>query len=85
MRDWLKDLRVQHGMTMKDLAKKLDISESYYCCIENGNRKKKMDLVMVSELASIFHVPVSRIAEYEKANQPRTISSVAQAMSNKTV
>ena len=39
MRDWLKNLRIEKKLTMKELASKLGISESYYCAIENGERQ----------------------------------------------
>lgn len=36
---WLVDMRKKTGLTMNDVSKKLDISESYYCLIEHGERK----------------------------------------------
>lgn len=48
------------------MAKKLDISESYYCLIENGERQKKLDLSMVTKLSEIFGVSIEWIAEQEK-------------------
>ena len=66
MREWMKTLRNERQLTMKDVSAKLGISESYYCAIENGSRQKKMDMVLVSGLASIFEVPLSAIFEYEK-------------------
>ena len=41
MREWLKNSRKEKGITMSELASKLDISESYYCLIENGERQKR--------------------------------------------
>ena len=66
MRDWMKTLRDERHLTMKDVSQKLGISESYYCAIENGSRQKKMDMVLISGLASIFEVPLSAIFEYER-------------------
>ena len=66
MRDWMKNLRDERHLTMKDVSQKLGISESYYCAIENGSRQKKMDMVLISGLASIFEVPLSAIFEYER-------------------
>lgn len=51
---------------MKNMGEKLGISESYYCSIENGDRQKKMDMMLASGLATIFEVPVSRIIAYEE-------------------
>ena len=65
MRKWLKDLRSEKRMSMKEVASKLGISESYYCAIENGERQKRMDITLVSSLASIFGVTIATIAQFE--------------------
>lgn len=65
MREWLKALRNEKRMTMKEVGAKLGISESYYCAIENGERQKKMDMMVVSGLASAFEVPVADIVRME--------------------
>lgn len=46
---------------MKEMGKRLGISESYYCAIENGDRQKHMDVMLASGLSSILEVPVSEI------------------------
>ena len=38
MRSWLKTIRIKAGKTMKSVAEKAGISESYYSQIENGVR-----------------------------------------------
>jgi len=50
---------------MKAMAEKLGISESCYCAIENGERQKKMDMLLASGLATILEVPVSRIVQLD--------------------
>lgn len=65
MRVWLRKLRTERGLTMKNVADRLGISESYYCEIENGNRQKKMDLILASGLAVILEIPVAEIVEKE--------------------
>ena len=65
MREWLKTMRTEQGMTMKDLSRKLGISESYYCAIENGERQKRVDLMLCHQLSVIFGKPVSEISEAE--------------------
>ena len=65
MREWLKNLRTEKKMTMKETGAKLGISESYCCAIENGERQKKMDMMVVSGLASAFGVPVAEIVRME--------------------
>lgn len=65
MREWLKNLRVEKRLTMKEMAGKLGISESYYCSIENGDRQKKMDIVVAAGLSAILEVPLADIAKLE--------------------
>lgn len=65
MRDWLKEKRVEKGMTMADISEKMGITESYYCLIENGERQKKMDIAIAMKLAAILNMPVGRIVELE--------------------
>lgn len=48
----LKLARKEKGYTCKDMAKKLDISTSYYSQIENGIRK--LDYIMAMKISSIF-------------------------------
>ena len=38
MRNWLKDFRLKRGLTIKMIANKSGISESYYDKIERGDR-----------------------------------------------
>ncbi|MDL2214433.1 helix-turn-helix transcriptional regulator [Clostridia bacterium OttesenSCG-928-O13] len=65
MRDWLKEARTAKGYTMAALAKKLDISESYYCSIENGTRQVKMDMAIATGLSKELGVPLKRISDLE--------------------
>ena len=69
MREWLRDLRNQQGYTMKTVAEKLGISESYYCAIENGERQKRMDMVLASGLSVIFGIPMAEIVTLEKGER----------------
>ena len=65
MRKWLKDLRIEKNLSMKELGSRLGISESYYCEIENGNRQKKMDVTLIAGLSIALEVPMTRILELE--------------------
>lgn len=67
MREWLKKLRNGKNLTMKDMAKRLGISESYYCAIENGERQQKMNMVLASALSAIFEIPISEIVEKDQS------------------
>lgn len=65
MRLWMKTAREKAGLTMKQLAEELHISESYYCAIENGTRQQNMDISLVQNLSDILHVPIKRILDEE--------------------
>lgn len=67
MRDWLKKLRTEKELKQIEIAEKLDMSQTYYNLIENGERQKDLDLSLVIKLAKIFGVSVDYIiAEEEK-------------------
>jgi len=65
LRDWLKKERTDRGLTMAEMAAKLSLSESYYLRIENGERQKKMDLLLVRKLATALDISVEEIIAKE--------------------
>jgi transcriptional regulator with XRE-family HTH domain len=69
MRDWLIQARKAKGMTKRQTAAALNITESYYGFIEKGSRKKKMDVVMISKLAEIFGISVQKIIDLETSRK----------------
>ena len=68
LRAWLKDLRNEKGLTMKEVGAQLGISESYYCAIEAGDRQKKMDVTLAAGIATVFGRPVAEIIALETAS-----------------
>ena len=66
MRTWLENARRQKGLTMKQLAEELHISESYYCSIENGYRKKNMDISLAKKISEALEISLSQIIDYEQ-------------------
>lgn len=48
----LKELRIKNQISIDDMAKKLNISPSYYCLIEN--KKRKLYYTMAIDIANIF-------------------------------
>ena len=66
MRKYLREKREKLKLTQTDVAEKLCIGESYYCMIENGERKKKLDIELAVKLSEILDVDVSWIIEQEK-------------------
>lgn len=67
MREWLKNLRQERGMTQQQVAKKMGLSTSYYSFIETGFRQKKMDIVVIAKLAEVFDISIQEIADLETA------------------
>lgn len=65
MREWMKEKRTEKGLTMRETAEKLDISEAYYSYIESGERQKNMDITLVAKLSVIFSLPIQQIVELE--------------------
>lgn len=66
MREWLKKLREENGITQAQMGKKLDISEAYYSYIESGDRQKNLDLTLAVKLSVIFGIPIQQIVEFER-------------------
>lgn len=66
MRTYLLQLRKSNGMTQKDVAEKLGISESYYNLIENGNRQRDINVSILNRLSKIFNSPIKKIMGDEK-------------------
>lgn len=65
MRGWLASIRKEKGMTQLEVAKKIDVSESYYHYIEAGTRQQKMDLSLAAKLSVVFDIPIEKIIELE--------------------
>lgn len=68
MRQWLYNARRENHMTMAQTAEKLNISESAYSQIENGNRQKNIRLGLAVQLADLFHLDIRDIANAEIRN-----------------
>ncbi len=65
MRNYLVTLRKEKNLTQKQLAEKLDISESYYNQIENGERQKRMDITVIDRLSKALDISVEDIIRRE--------------------
>lgn len=67
MRDYLKKLRECSNLTQEEAAEKLCLSRAYYSRVENGERKKSLDLSLAIKISKLFNVSVDYIiAEEEK-------------------
>lgn len=69
MRKWLKKARQEHGLTMKQMADELHISESYYCSIENGYRQRDMDISLAAKISETLKISMKQILKFEQANR----------------
>lgn len=65
MRKYLKHMRNARHLSQLKTSQFLDISESYYCQIELGERQKGMTLPLMIKLADVFGVDLSTIVQYE--------------------
>lgn len=65
MRNYLIYLRKEKGLTQKQLADRLDISESYYNQIEKGERQKRMDITIINKLATALDVSMADLIDFE--------------------
>lgn len=67
LREYLVGLREQRNESQQDVADALGISRQYYCMIENGDRQKRMDLMLITGIANHFGVSVSEIVSLEQS------------------
>lgn len=65
MREYLKRLREARGFSQQEMANKIGISKQYYSLIENGERQRKMDITLVTSIATICGIPVEQVIEAE--------------------
>jgi transcriptional regulator with XRE-family HTH domain len=65
VRDYLKAMRKDRGLSLQDMADKIGISRQYYQLIENGERQKKMDITLVKRIATVLGVSLETIIEQE--------------------
>ena len=65
MREYLISLHTEKGLTQKQIAHKLDISESHYNQIEKGERQKKMDITLLNRLSLALEIPITVLINYE--------------------
>ena len=65
MRDWLKEKRTERGLTMAQMAERLDLTESYYSLVESGKRQQKMDIVLADKLSTVLAFPIDQIIRLE--------------------
>ena len=67
MRDWLRDLRKDYGLTCKQMGKALGITEAYYFYIESGKKKKRMDVTLLARISKALGQNVNDLLALEMA------------------
>lgn len=66
-REYLVRFREKRSESQQDVADALGISRQYYNMIENGDRQKRMDLMLITGIANHFGVPVTEIVSQEQS------------------
>ena len=65
IRDRLRQLRKDRGLTQREVAARLGICQSYYGYIETRGRQKKIDLPLLAKIAGVFQVPLMALVDIE--------------------
>lgn len=65
MREWLKTLRQESGISQSKAATELGIAQSYYSLIENGSRQQRLSLVLAQKIAALFNVTIEYVLQNE--------------------
>lgn len=74
MREYLKSMREAQELTLQDVADKIGISRQYYQLIESGKRQKKMDITLVTKIASVFNVSPETIIQNENQIMEKAVN-----------
>ena len=67
----IREARREAGMTQKELADAIGVTEAYYCMIEGGDRQKKLDLTLALRLGNVLGLPIDEVAKFEEANNDK--------------
>lgn len=79
----LRLIRVFHDVSQKDLAKKLDVAQSYLSEIEKG--KKSPTLAILEKYSEVFGIPMSSILFFSEAMENNTPSEKARIAISKKI
>ena len=50
----------------KDITDTIDISRQYYSMVESGDRQKKMDITLISAIATHFELSMAEVVKCEQ-------------------
>ena len=65
MREWLKKIRTEAGLSQQETAKRLNLTRQYYSLIEAGERQKPLNLLLAKKISNLFGISLEQIAEYD--------------------
>lgn len=65
MRSWMKEKREELGLTQQNVADSIGISKQYYQLIEKGQRQKKLNTLIIMNLATCFGISAIDIVNFE--------------------
>lgn len=68
MRAWLRDARKASKKTARDFAQELGLTENHYWLIEQGTRKKVLDLNLAVKIAEVTGMTIEEVVEHERGN-----------------
>jgi len=69
---YLKSWRQKKGLTQKEVADKIEMSRSFICRVERGNRQRKpLQGYILYQLAQAYGAPVGKVLK--KANWPQLL------------
>ena len=74
MREYLKAMRSERGLTLQNIADKLGITKQYYQLIENGERQQNMDITLACKIADVMGVSLTDIVENERMMKERSVN-----------
>lgn len=74
----LRQLRLQRGLTLKELAAQSGLSRAFLSRLESGDRQASISAALT--LSKIFHVSLASLFEFPVAEQPCTIIRSADAI-----
>ena len=69
MREWLKRIREQAGLSQKEIAERTGLSQNYYCYIETGERGAMLPGPTAQKIADALGFPWQRFYEEEQGRE----------------
>ena len=69
MRKYLIEARVRAGLTQRDAAHKLLISQNYLSDIERNTRQQDLKLSVLKGFSRVYQIPVDELIRAEEACQ----------------